>query len=397
MSKRIITVVEDVDEIRNELKASIEHALNYTVEVKTFATNTDFEQYQASDEFSQSVRASIFDLANNKNEANPGQSFSIKEYIEKNYYNFRVPIFIHSAYLRKLPEFNDLGTIFKIAKSPESIDRICELLVLMNDTGFLDVFSPNGELEKRHPQDLHEVFTSQFRKNGAELEEILNLLKTCHQDADKCKERVNAVFQRMALRALVNKLNSRAMTDNGPDSTRVNILEHFYRRTNIDVAPIWTGDILENTADGTRVYVMKPKCDLERVNPTEDAGINVLVCPVIPKKFPTYSSSAGEKKQKGEREAIDSAAKHNPFLGIKTRIIPPSIFYPNEGSYPEGSAVDLTDPMTLKYGTLAQEYRYLVTLSDDFINEIATRFSSYLVRPGIVEIDPNELAAQVAI
>ena len=384
MSKKIITVVEDVEEIRNELKESIEHALEFTVEVKAFANNADFEKYQETEEFGKLIRASIFDLANNQKEVDaPGSQFSIKEYIEKNYNTVRVPIIIHSAYLHRYPEFNDSGTVFKIEKTSDSIDKICDLLASMHKTDFLEVFSPGGILERQHPEDLHEVFTSQFKANGKELCEILDLLQNCHKDADKCKERVYAIFQRMALRALVNKLTSRSLDID--ESVQVNVLEHFYRRTNTAIVPIWTGDILENKSDGLRVYVLRPKCDLERLNPSTDGEIEVLVCPLKIFDFPVATGDS-----RNQLDKVSKAAEHNLSYGPSSRAIPPSIFYPKGGKYPKGSAVDFARPKTPKYSELVNDYKYLVTLSDDFVNEIATRFGSYLVRPGIVEIDPRE-------
>jgi hypothetical protein len=379
MPKKIITLVEDEEYLRTELKKSIEDVLEDTIEVKCFATGDEFHAYSQTDDFKQLVRASIFDLANTDAEASTlNKSFSISKYIAENYNNVRAPIIIYSAFVSHFDDFKDYGTVFKIEKSGTSVDELCDLLELMKKTGFLEVFSANGILESRHPQDLHDVFTSQFK--GAELKQILTLLHTCH--GDECVERVTDVFQRMALRALVNKLNSAQLVDGKSAPLHVNVIEHFYRRTNLDITPIWTGDILEHKATGDRVYIMRPKCDLAWITPEDAATLNVLICPILTHTF------------KSKTKEVGAQLKHNPSLGLKTRIIPPSIFYPKGGKYPDGSAVDFANPTALPYLALINDYNYLVTLSDDFINEIATRFGAYLVRPGITDIDPDETTAE---
>lgn len=392
MSKGIITLVEDDMTLQKALKRNIEDIVSPDLEVRCFSTVEEFRIFTKTDEF-KLARVLIFDLANTDSELE-GDKFSISKYIDENYENNRVPIIIYSGYLEKFPFFNENGTVFKIEKGGDGPRDVRDLVSLMYKTGFLDIFRIDGLLEREHPKHLHEVFTSQFRNK--ELQEILTLLHSCH--GDECAKRVSAVFQRMALRALVNKLNSAELIDGKQVSVEVNLLEHFYRRTNLNAIPVWTGDILEHKSTGERVYVMRPKCDLERASLEKTPELNVLVCPMAAYPFPTALPTTSDAKDVENRQKlIIDAARHNPAVGYnKLRIIPPSPFYQNSksGKYSKGSGVDLSNPMTQTYRALAEDYKYLVTLSDDFVNEIATRFGAFLVRPGIVAIHDEELIMQ---
>lgn len=357
--------------------------------LKIFGTVEAFVNFSQTDEFSNDVRLLIFDLANNVHEENAGgnEEFAISQYIRDNYNKNRVPIIIHSGYIHKFNEFDHKGTVFKEERSDESVEKIIGLIKLLQETGFLNVFRINGYLENKHPDDLHRVFTSQFRDR--ELPALLKLLHDCH--GSNCLNRVNDIFQRLALRALIGELTASKVDDSDqPDNPKLNVVEHFYRRTNRDSIALWTGDIFSNKNNGNRFYILTPRCDLANKGPSALNNLNVLVCPVEEFRASDYPDLQDPailtpKKAESQRDAINNVAVHHPKLGIGTRFIPKSPFLPT------GGRINFSSPQTFEYRVFAEGHDYLVTLSDDFVNEVAARFGAYLMRPGIAEIDIDEL------
>lgn len=386
-NKGLVILVEDNKDNQDTFRRNFDATgLNQELDLTIFGSVIEFVDFGKTVEFSRNVRVLVFDLANNAQEENTGgseQEFAISQYIRENYNHNRVPIIIHSGYIHKFNEFNHSGTVFKEERSGESVEKIVQLIELLYRTGFLDVFRQGGYLEQRHPNDLHRVFTSQFR--DSELPDLLKLLQDCH-GAD-CQSRVNDVFQRLSLRALINELTAPKADGTGQaDNPKVNVVEHFYRRTNLKTIAIWTGDIFVRKESGRRFYVLTPRCDLANKGSVELQEFQVLICPVDNFTVSDYpaiqdSSTVTEKQKK----AIDRAVVHHPIHGISTRFIPKSPFLP------AGGRVNFSLPQTMGYSQFAELHEYVVTLSDDFVNEIAARFGAYLMRPGIVEVNIDEL------
>ncbi len=384
-SKGLVIIVEDDKTTQGIFDSNFKAiGLDEKLELKMFGSVADFVAFSQTAGEGANIKVLIFDLANTDKEKNDGGTdgeFAISQYIRDNYAKNRVPIFVHSGYLHKFMDFSDKGTVFRKEKTDESVEEIIRLISLMEATGFLYLFSQNGVLENRHPNDLYKVFTSQFR--GNELPELLELFKECH-GAD-CAERIVAVFQRMSLRALINdSISAEALSTGKGISAKVNIVEHFYRRTNRDRAGAWTGDIFNK--NGEQVYVLTPRCDLANKSADALSAVNLLVCPLrslTNEEFPLTVAPSGPSN--GQIEKIRQATTQHHKLGIKGRVIPPSPFLP------EGGKVDFSAPFTIPYATLCADYAYRVTLSDDLANEVAARFGAYLMRPGIAEIDEDEL------
>ena len=226
-SKGLVILVEDKKETQDTFD-SIFRALelNNKLELRMFSSVAECASFTQTAEISD-IKVLIFDLANNDKETDNGgndSEFAVSQYIHQNYNKNRVPIFVHSGYLHKFPDFSDKGTVFKREKTDESVAEILKLIELMEATGFLYLFSQNGVLENRHADDLYKVFTSQFR--GNELPELLQLFQDCH-GAD-CVERINSVFQRMSLRALINEsMSSEGLGAGNAAGTKVNVKSTF--------------------------------------------------------------------------------------------------------------------------------------------------------------------------
>ncbi|MFV2015875.1 MAG: hypothetical protein ACC656_10625, partial [Candidatus Heimdallarchaeota archaeon] len=163
--------------------------------------NLDAYRSTIADETTQSnLRALILDLAKDEKEALEGK-FEIGKDIKQNFNEYRIPIFIHSGNLTYYNDFQDSGTVFKIEKSKDSVEAICTMIKLMEDSGFIELFPQNGKIESTLMIELHESFTKQFKEN-----DIKNIIDSIEGTPEEKKQRVSEVFMRIAVRALISKL-----------------------------------------------------------------------------------------------------------------------------------------------------------------------------------------------
>ncbi|MFA5063169.1 MAG: hypothetical protein WC578_03775 [Candidatus Omnitrophota bacterium] len=311
--------------------------------------------------FMRQVKVLIFDLAKNMGEE-VSHSFEIKADIVSNFDHYRIPIFIHSGFSSFFNDLENKGTIFKIEKSGSSIQAICEKIKLMNDTGFLDLFSSGGILEESYLKELHKAFTEQFRNN--EIEEIIKAIKDSVNG--DCKVRIQEVFTRIALRSLVHNLT--ASYEEGADVKEVglNSVEHYYRR--MSAYPVWTGDIFKNKNANEFLFVVTPRCDISRADCTQ-----VLVCKIMPIKT---NLMTGEHLA----EAINDNAR---LTSGKFRILSKTPLF-------VGGQIEYPSHFTLSKENLHSGYDRIITLSDELTNDIVRKFCAYLLRSGVSETELRE-------
>lgn len=303
--------------------------------------------------------AFIFDLAQNNTEEQTGKNFTVTDRIKENFNKWRIPIFIHSGFAETYSDFDNCGTVWKKEKSGSSVDEICKIINKLNFSGFNETFGQGGNLETTFLVDLHRTFTEQFREN--DIEKIIDSVSQIEEK--EFKSRVESIFKRIAVKALMSELISPVVSD----GETVNAIEHYYRR--ISKVDFWTGDILSKNDNMELIIILTPRCNVASKK-TEA----LLVC-LIEKDFP-----GDDKKDKIKRALTD-----NPdFSGHAYRFLPPCAFF-------VGGKVNIASHKTISKEQLLNEYTRIVTLSDDLTNEILGKFGSYFLRTGINTINLSEL------
>ena len=75
------------------------------------------------------TKALVFDLARSKEEEGLSKNFEILKDINEKFENqYRIPIFIHSAFANEIDDFRNCGTVWKIEKSGTSLVNIVEII-----------------------------------------------------------------------------------------------------------------------------------------------------------------------------------------------------------------------------------------------------------------------------
>ncbi len=319
------------------------------------------------------LKVLIMDLSNTLTEAT-SLKYKAAEYIEKEYCENRIPIFIHSGNLEYYKELEDQGTVFKVEKSKTSIQSICEDIKLMKDSDFLDVFCNNGSLDQKVMTELHKAFTHQFK--DSEIRKIIESIKeSSGKDADKLKERSKEIFERIAIRSLYANWIS-AKFSGEEDSiveVKLNSIEHYYRRTT--PFDFWTGDVFVNNETNERCIIVTPRCNVGHNNFDE-----LLLCKI---------SEISEEIIKGFLSAgkgLDAFKKHvtdDKKVGERYRFLPPSPQF-------IGGLVDYKTIFSIEADDFKENYSYVISLSDELTNDVIRKLGAYLMRGGISETDFNE-------
>lgn len=310
------------------------------------------------------IKSLIFDLVGSKASKDEleGDSPEFLETIEQNFISINVPIFIYSGVIEKIRDrYNENGTVFKLSKD-NSINEIYTKIKLLNDSGFIEVFSPGGLLEKQVYIDLHKAFTKQFLSNV----EIENIINNLNQDADfkKSSARIKKVFQRIALRSLLSEMLLPDIDEKGAViEETLNPVEHYIRR--IGDLPVWTGDIFKKKDSDDCVFVLTPRCNVLRSS-------TILVCPFMWKDIIT------------KKDKISKMLQGDPTVSGYDRHIPPSPIF-------EGGKLSLSKYWIVEKETLINDYTRIITLSDELTNEILGKFGAHFFRTGITPWDPNEV------
>lgn len=111
-----------------------------------FTELNGLREYIYSDDNWENVKGLVFDLAQKKEEDAGITDFEILEDIKYCTENRRVPIFIHSAYAEELDVLRAYPSVLLFKKGARSIRNVKECLSIMENAGFLDLFSEGPSL-----------------------------------------------------------------------------------------------------------------------------------------------------------------------------------------------------------------------------------------------------------
>jgi hypothetical protein len=365
----MILIFDDEKGVRDNFKKEFA-GQNVNLAIIESETKKDLKSKLDDRKLMVQIKALIFDLSTTKEEAESGK-FEVLEYIKDNYKNYALPIFIHSAFSKLVQGYDEVGTVFKVQKDTDSIKEIVEKLKLFNDTGFLNIFCPSGYLETEIYKAIHKAFNTQFK--GEEIEMILKSI--ANSTTENAIQRTKDVFERIAIRCLYQNLISSKKEDDSDqiEEIKMNAVEHYYRRTSD--FKVWTGDIFIDSS-GQQVVILTPRCDINNGVCKEQ----FLACRI-------EKLENDVKKKMGLLKDVNKYLTDNPQQsGIKSRFLVPAPNY-------EGGKVNLTDylilPLNKLSGSIA-EYKYLISLSDELINEVVRKFASYILRGGISASEISE-------
>jgi len=368
MSKGIIVHLDD------DKKNILDPCRNYFDQLKTnieYVTCTSKEEFvKIIDTRRSEVKALIFDLVNEpqkKVDLKKDQTDFILQ-VEEAFEKLRVPIFIYSAHLEEYEGFKYSGTVFRVDKGDGEFESIAKRIQFFHESGFLDIFSPNGELDRVIWEDLHEAFVKQFNSP----DDIEKIIKTISPGGEYDVKRIQNVFVRMAIRSLMSKLHL-------PDTEKLsfamyNATEHYHKRiSNFD---FWTGDILKSKNGDSYLLIITPRCNVASKNHKD-----LLVCDIALGDFPEVQTSKDKK--------IHYALTDNPEVSGYNRYIPPSPVF-------KGGKVILSQYRQIDKTILKSDYDVEISLSDELTNEMLGKFGAYFFRTGITPWNLAEVLNQIA-
>lgn len=360
-----VILVEDKADIRDTFSATFK-ALDINMELIPLGSVEEFQEtflkLNETGEYHM-VKVLIFDLALNGSE-DGGKKYKISQEIELNFHENRVPIFIHSAYIEYYNEFEQFGTVFKVVKGQDTIPQICEKIKLLSESGFLDLFSVHGGIEKRLMAELHTAFTKQFK--GEEIVEIIKSIQLTDEGGGIA--RVKDVFERIAVRSLYqNIMDVKMAAEQQSIEVSVNAVEHYYRRTN--TVKFWTGDIFEEKEGGVKVFIITPRCNISNKNYQ-----SILICSIIPIGEQEKAAFKNIKKGNLRKGLTDDVTLS--LIGERKRFLTKTPQF-------EGGFVDFVTHKTIDEDEFHAKYNYHVSVIDDLTNDVIRKFSSYMLRGGV--------------
>lgn len=330
------------------------------------------EQFEEVIKVNQSnVKSLIFDLLSSEPSAGEidEKDAEFFESINKSFSNFNIPIFVYSGYLQALHgKYDNHGTIFKIDKAEDDINIIFDKISKFYNSGFIDVFSPNGKLIELLNNDLHLSFTKQF-SNNSQIEAIID---TIADEGGSTQERVQKVFQRIAIRSLMSALLAPELDSEtgNPKIDFLNPVEHYVQR--ISPYEFWTGDIFMKNDNSKCYIIITPRCDFASKNLD-----SFLVCDLVVGDFPNKTNSDGKDK-------IVKALNDNLLYSGYNRFIPPCPLF-------EGGKIELSKYKMINKEELSKDFKRIISLSDELTNEILGKFGAYFFRSGINPWDKDEV------
>lgn len=318
------------------------------------------------------IKALIFDLLSSDPTSGElhQKDAEFIENIHSSFSNFNIPIFVYSGYLQALDgEYENSGTVFKIDKE-RGIEEVLQKISKLYNTGFIDVFSPDGKLNELLFKDLNLSFTKQFN-NNTQIEAIIDSI-TVTKGEDSV-ERVQKVFQRIALRSLMSSLLAPEINQETGNLKFdfLNTVEHYVQR--ISPFDFWTGDIFLKKDDRKTCFlIVTPRC-----NVASKSFENLLVCKIELGQFPTDISNRAAK------DKIGYALTDNPEFSGYDRFLPPCPLF-------EGGKVLIAKYQMINKNELSQNYNRVISLSEELTNEILGKFGAYFFRSGINPWDKDE-------
>jgi hypothetical protein len=352
-------ILEPAKNLFDQLELELDYVICGSIE--------EFNSYLIATELP--VKSLIFDLMSDI----PGSDPDFLDQIQTSFLRYNVPVFIYSGYLESIGErFDNNGTVYKFDKATAVVE-IFDKIKFYDNSGFIDVFCPGGILENEINMELNASFTNQFSKN-VDLENVIKSILNSSKGTDEEKsERVKTVLKRLTFKSLSSDL----LAPVAENTDSVHPIEHFYKRqSKID---FWTGDIWVNKTDNTQVIILTPRCDINKVE-----TLNLLYCEI---------EKQGESiNLTGKPEVVKKRLHDNitdNTLGKSKRYIPQNVFYP------DGGFVNLKNHGIITKESLKIKYDYVVTLSDDFTNEIIGKFAYYFMRTGITTINEDEFKSMI--
>jgi hypothetical protein len=358
MSKGKILFFDDDKDITGQF-ADLMNEVGF--EIITFNQISELRKAIADDNTMHQTKALVFDLANNETESSGTKGFEILKDIYQNFNRFRIPIFIHSAFSEQIEDFKNCGTVWKVEKSGKSLSNIVEIIEQLDQSGFIEAFTPNGIIERSLMLELHKSFTEQFRKG--EIEKILDAIKK--SNPENFKERSILILKRIAIKSLNSELLSPIVSNDGS----VNPIEHFYRR--ISKIDFWTGDIWTKKDKTRSILILTPRCDLANGKATL-----LVVCDIVKSEL-----ALNGNKQKRLNDLRNYLTDN--LLGKATRYLPATPLF-------DGGMVNLSTYHTVTKQELSDQFDYNLTVSDELTNEIIGKFAYYFLRTGITTISTEE-------
>jgi hypothetical protein len=366
--KDIILLLEDKEEVIKAFEYWLQDS-DFDIEFIVARNYDDYDKYIGDPEMKQRIKCMIMDLSNNQEEESSGTYKSVA-YINKQYAANRIPIFIHSGFLDSFTELVDKGTVFRIAKTTDSVNKIFTSIKLMSDSGFLNIFSFGGTLEKKIMIEMHSAFVDQFKAN--EIEEIISSIQSA--STENLAKRTQEVFERLALRAVFQNAVSNKPNEEG---IKVNSIEHYYRR-NIMRYPFWTGDIFQSkNSEKELLFLATPRCNISNTNFEQ-----LMFFKINKIKDEQTSSMLNKKLDSGETKGVKQIRKGitddvtNAYIGERFRFLPKTPQF-------EGGFVDCMKCLTFSNEILTQEYDYVISLVDDLTNDVVRKAAAYMLRGGI--------------
>lgn len=364
-----VVLLDDEEPIRKAFQGLFQD-LEIGLELMTCKNYSEYNDLMENETLKERVKCLIMDLSNESEEF-VSKAYQAHQLIKREYDENRIPIFIHSGNLEYYNEFKDEGTVFRVEKSGQSGETICETIKLMQDSSFLEVFCKNGYLESTIMTEIHAAFVSQFRAD--EIEKIIKSIQDVN--SQNIQARVKEVFQRIAVRALYQNLMSTRSAENDTlKIVKLNAIEHFYRRTSS--YPIWTGDIFKESRTDEYCIVLTPRCDLENSN-TQSLLLSEIVLLNDDKKGDFIKKGKGDGRGELDKHLIDNV------LGVSKRFIPKAPQF-------LGGFVEFKKIFTMSQETFLSKYERVISLSDEYTNDIVRKFSAYISRGGISVTEYDE-------
>ena len=373
----IILLLEDKEEVIKPFEYWLQDS-GFNIELKVCRNYDEYDACISDPEIKPRIKCMIMDLSNNQEEESSGKYRSIG-YINEQYAANRIPIFIHSGFLDNFTDLVDKGTVFRIPKTTDSVNKILTSIKLMSDSGFLNIFSFGGTLEKKIMEEMHSAFVDQFKAN--EIEEIISSIQAASKD--NLAGRTQEVFERLALRAVFQNAVSNKPNQEG---IKVNSIEHYYRR-NVMRYPFWTGDIFQSKNDDKELlFLATPRCNISNTNFEQ-----LMFFKINKIKDEQTTSMLSKKMDSGEPKGVKQIRKGitddvtNSYIGERFRFLPKTPQF-------EGGFVDCMKCLTFSKDILNGEYDYIISLVDDLTNDVVRKAAAYMLRGGISDTAYEEAA-----
>ncbi|WP_153848680.1 hypothetical protein [Sphingobacterium paramultivorum] len=374
-NKNIILLLEDDNKIREAFSEHFKLSCKKGILIETRNIKEYLEVFEKEEQY---IKCLIMDL-NNK-EASEEESINLTiEQITTQFNNNRIPIFVHSGNLERFTTLDEKGTIIKKEKSRKSVSEIVSSINLMLESGFLEIFSKNGSLDQKIMEEIHGAFISQFKHD--EIEKIIKSIQS--EPSEHLIERIRIVFERIAIRSIYHSFLNKNSLNNAFSS--VNAIEHYLRRSNIEKYPFFTGDVLECSKKNL-YFVATPRCNIAnknydeillcRINKISEDQRNGLTSTKID------NNKTGETKGKKQLRMSITDDVTNSHIGERFRFLPPSPQF-------EGGYVDFKQLITVPKEDL-EKFGVVISLVDDFANDVVRKLTGYLLRGGIADTDYNE-------